>query len=394
MRMIGLCHRHSARVCMALLLVMLIALAQSPITAQQPSSSLTEAATATEPAEDDMVFEAAEALVLSAISSDDVIAAGNTITVQGAQADHLFLAGGEITMASAEVHDLFAAGGKIMLNSGTVTDDVVAAGGDIAALPGFTIGNSAVLSGGTVRVETPVGGDLRASAGEITINTAIAGTARLKGDRISLGPNARIGGDLIFDSKDLKLDPAAVITGRTTRMTAEDQWQAGEVGKGAGQLFLVFGLSILASYFILVLVLTFAAPGIMRSSAAMIAQKPWQSLGIGVLFLLLVPLAIVLLISSVFAAPLAILLLAIAVALTPIGLAVTAFFTGGWLRRLITRQSEPATGFWPRLGWAALGVLLVFLLTLVPLLGIVIWLVAMMLGLGAFTRQAFDRLAT
>ncbi|KWV93763.1 hypothetical protein [Erythrobacter sp. AP23] len=367
--------------------VMIAAFAPSSPSFGQAESQTQEPAVATA-TETDMVFVSAENLAVSAVTTDDLFAAGGTVVTSGAQADHLFLAGGEIEVIDATVHDLIAWGGELRLRSAQVTDDIIVGGGDIVARPGFDIGGSAVLAGGSVRLEAPVGGDLRIGAGDIFVNSSVQGTARLSGDTIVLGPLARIGGDLLYRSENLTIQPGAVIEGRRAALPMPDRSTAEEIGKGVGQLFLLFGLSIVLSYFILVALLVFFAPGLMRSASTMMREKPWQSFGIGVLYALIVPLLVVALVVTVVAAPLAVLLIAISVALTPIALAVTAYFVGMSLRRVTTGTSDPPDTLFARIIWPLLGVIAVFLLTLIPVAGALIWLLAMVFGLGALAKQA------
>lgn len=339
-------------------------------------------------AETDMVFLSGESLTVSAATTDDMFAAGERVNASGARADHLFLAGGEIDVTDATVVDLVAAGGEVRLQGASIKDDIIIAGGDIAIGSAVKIGGSAVLAGGTVKLEAPLGGDLRAGAGDVYVNSPIAGTARLSGDSIVLGPKTRIAGDLLYRSDKLTVQPGAVVEGRRASLPMSDRSVVEGVGKDVGRFFLYLGLSIILSYFVLVVLFVVFAPGLMDSASAKIRHRPWQSLGIGVLYALIVPVAIVLLFASVFAVPLAILLVVISVVLTAIALAVTAHFVGISVRRLTTSQEEPSTRLPGRILWPLLGAVLVFAVTLVPFAGVLVWLLAMLFGLGAFATAA------
>lgn len=368
-----------------ILLIGAIALPSAPASQEDPEA---RAPATQEAMETDMIFTAGERVILTEATTDDLFAAGSMVETRGARADHLFIAGGDITVSDADVNDVIAAGGEIRLNAARVADDIIVAGGDIVVGERFEIGGTAVIAGGHVRFEAPVGQDLRIGASEIFVDSTVPGTARLSGEQIVLGPNARIGGDLLYRGDSLTVDPAAVIEGKRTELPMSDRYVAEDFGKGAAQLFMYFSLSILVSYFVIVLLLVFLAPGLMRSASEMIRGKPLQSLGIGVLYALIVPLLVFLLISTALAAPLALLLIAISVALTPLALAVTAYFVGMSARRLATKDSDPPKAIPGRILWPALGTVIVFGLTLIPVVGLLVWLLAMLFGLGAFARQA------
>ncbi|MBL4619943.1 MAG: hypothetical protein JKX88_07590 [Marinicaulis sp.] len=142
----------------------------------------------------DMAFFAADDLKITAKSRDDIFAAGGDVSINGAQADHMIAMGGDIIVTNVAFHDLIVAGGDINLVSGAVTDDVVAAGGDLNVQSEFKIGGSALITGGDVTIDTPIGGELRAAAGRLRLNANVEGNAHLTGDEITIGPNVRIGG--------------------------------------------------------------------------------------------------------------------------------------------------------------------------------------------------------
>lgn len=344
--------------------------------------------------EGDMVFLAGEEVIASQKTTDDLFAAGSMVDADGAGADHLFLAGGDITVSNAQVSDMIAFGGEIRLNAATVTDDVIVAGGDILAKETFDIGGTAVIAGGRVRFEAPVGGDLRIGASDIFVNSTVAGTARLSGEAIVLGPNARIEGDLLYRGDSLSVDPAAVIEGSRTQLAASESSTAEEFGAGVGAFFLYFGLSIIVSYFVIVALLVVAVPGLMRATSSMLQSTPLRALGIGVLYAFIVPVLGIVLLWTVIGIPLAVLLFVASLALTPIAVAVSAHFIGMAARRTVTRNSGPPESTAARILWPLAGVVVLFVVSLIPLIGFLVMLFAMLFGLGAFVRQAAVALTT
>ena len=341
----------------------------------------------------DMTFFSAEDVTVRVNSTDDVFAAGGTVRVDQTSADHLVLAGGDISVADVSIQDLFAAGGTIKLVSGGASDDIVAAGGEIDVGPDFTIGSSAVLTGGEVRIETPVPADLRVGAGDAYINSEVGGDARLSGELVTLGPKARIAGDLFYRTGNLVLEPGAVVTGRQLPMPETDRSAMEAWGQGAGRLFAMFALSVLLGFTVLVMVIAVAVPALMRSASDMIRQRPLQSLGIGALLAVGAPFLIVLLFASVVGTPLAMLVAAICIALTPVALAATAYFAGMEARRIATGQKEPPVGILARLLWPALGAAIILILGLIPLAGLLVWILALLFGLGAIATRGGKALA-
>lgn len=363
-----------------------------------PSSSLGQSAE--EPVasdgdgQSDMVFVTGEDISVSQKTTDDLFAAASSLKVNGAQADHLFLAGGDLEISSAQVRDVVAAGGNIQLNAATVADDVILAGGEIVAREGFDIGGTAVIAGGEVRFEAPVGRDLRIGANDIYVNSVVSGSARLSGDAIELGPKARIEGDLVYRGSTLKLDPAAVIVGERNQLTSTEPYAAEDAVRGVGQFFLFFSLTMIVSYFVIVALLVMLVPRVMDATSRMLAGKPLQALGIGVLFAAAVPVLGIILFWTGVGIPLAVFLFVSSLALTPIAVAVAAHFIGMFARKVITRKDQDAMGTFERFLWPLAGVVILLALTLIPLAGLLFLLLAMLFGLGAFGRQVLGMLTT
>lgn len=197
-------------------------------------------------------------------SPDEIFAAGDKVTVSDTSADHLVIAGGELEVTKVAVEDLYAAGGKIAFLSGEVADDVVSAGGELTARPGFSIGGSAVMSGGTLRIESPIGGQLKAAGENIYVNSAIGSTAQLMGDKVELGPKARIDGDLEYRTENLKISPSAMITGQRIAMPAEKNAEFERWGKGGAALFAAFSLIGLIALSTMVVVIALLFPGLIQ----------------------------------------------------------------------------------------------------------------------------------
>lgn len=164
-------------------------------------------------------------------------------------------------------------------------------------------------------------------------------------------------------------------------------------GRSAGELFAILSLAVVLGFALLVMAIAVAVPSLMRSSAEPIRAKPLRSLGIGLLIAVAAPLVIALLFATVIGAPLGLLLGAICLAITPVALAATAYLIGMEMRGKIVRKSAPATGVAGRLIWPALGAATILALGMIPLLGLLVWLLAMLIGLGAVVSRGGRALA-
>ena len=330
----------------------------------------------------EMAFVAGERVGITDQVADDIFASGGELRVEGAGADHLFLAGGEIDAAPGAVRDLIAAGGRILLRAGVVSDDVVAAGGEITLDRAARVQGSTVLAGGRLRVEAPVGRELMASGGRVELNGPVGGDARIRGREIVIGPQARIGGDLQVRGERIEISPAAVVQGRTVREVVErDRGAALRLGLA----FALFALGVL----VMLGVVAAAAPRLMAAVDRRLRSRLAVTLGSGALIVILTPVAVIALMTTVLGAPLGMLLALAYLLAIPLAFAGVAYWIGQFLRGRLARGGAAEPPRWPaRFGWTALAGLLLMIACAIPFVGWLVWLAALAAGMGALATQA------
>ncbi len=341
----------------------------------------------------DMSFFSGDEVGLKVNSTDDVFAAGGTVSANGTSADHLILAGGEITATDINVRDIFAVGGKITMASGKIADDIVAAGGDILIRPKFQIGGSAVVTGSDIKIEAPVTTDLTAAAGKVFLNSTVGGNAKLIGESVEIGPKGRIDGDLLYRTENLKIAPSALITGKRITLPDEEYSELQRWGKGGVALFAVFAFALLLGIAVLVIIITVTVPSLMNAASATIRSKRLQTLGIGLLITVAIPFAIFMLFATIIGVPLALLIGVMFLAVAPIAIAATSYFLGMRGRDIIAKKVDDSPTVMERLLWPASGAILIFLLGLIPYVGGLVWLLALMVGIGAVVPRGGKALA-
>lgn len=310
------------------------------------------------------VIAGGQSVTIAGKVGGSVFAAGSAVSITGIVRGSVRAAGGTVTVAGMAGRDLMLAGGTV-----TVTDssraqfDVYAAGGVLDL--GGEIGRDAMLAGGDIAVRGTVGRDLQAD-----------------GENLRLGDAARIGGNLSFDGPQPPVIPStAIVRGQTLHTTitaerrrAEDQppgpadavvdWVRGFIGMSIFTLICVFGLA-----------------DVTRRASHQIETAWLGSLGIGAAvfggtpFLALFALILGIVIGGWWLGPLMLLLL---VPLSLAGYAISAYTTGRWLA-VKAGRAELARG------WTALaGVAVLTLLGALPGLGLLVGMLAILMGLGAF----------
>ena len=332
----------------------------------------------TETVNDD-IYAGAGTINIGGTVNGNVIAGGGTITVSGNITRDLIVGGGTINVTGHVGGSIIAAGGNLTL-SGPVEHDIVVTGGTIDISSGATIGRDLLVAGGTATVSAPVTRRVQMSSGSLTLKNHVGGDVRGRVDRLKLD-GAQIGGNLDYTSNNaVELVNGARVAGTTTRHMPTD-------ANSARNGFLGW-LRELIGLFALGLLMIFLLPGLSARAIDTLRALPWPSLGIGAAILVITPLvALIIFIIGLLIGGwwLGVLLVPIWILVLAVGYVVSGFLLG----RLLFAQ----------LGWggyhdalALLGGLFVLtILGLIPILGGLVGLAAVVLGAGALALTVSQR---
>jgi len=256
------------------------------------------------------------------------------------------------------------------------TDLLLRVGGPLAVPPGTEVANAAVVDGNAT-IDGIVRGGFAVIRGEAVVNGRVDGTIVCAGGRVTLGPTARVGADLILVQCELDRQAGAAIAGRTVRESGLD------LGRRVF-IFLWAGITIVVVSGAVV----FAGLGGTVLERAMTAMRrvPGQTAVFGLATCATLPIVAMLAFLTVIAAPLGLaILLVLAPVLGFLGYltAATAFGTGlAALLNLSDRTARPYRA-------AAIGAVGAQLVALIPAIGAPVVMLAGMFGVGALANLAW-----
>ena len=327
----------------------------------------------------DNLYAAGGNAVMSGTVAGDLLTAGGNVLINGSVGQDIFAAGGNINLTGQAGGDIRAAGGTIVL-SGSAAGDFVAAGGQIHLVSGSTVNGDVVAAGGRIVVDGTVIGDLRLVGGEVIVNGAIGGNVILEADQVRLGDSAVIAGDLRYKSpRAADIHSAAQIGG-----TVDFERRAASMD-ARRTLAAFFGFWMLAR-----LLMLFAAVGALFLISRKFVQGTTQegvdsffaSLLHGFIFLIVVPVAGIILLVTVIGLPLGFLVLLVYAMALILSWIFASLVFGYWLERYLFKQ--PAAQVSGRT--AVLGVMLFWVVGFIPIIGWIVRLVFFLAALGALTR--------
>ncbi len=344
-----------------------------------------------------------------------------------------------ITLSKGETHkNVYIAGGSVFVNS-DVSGDLYGAGGTI--MVEGNVEQDAVVAGGTVIVNGSVGGDIRVAGGEVTINGAVAGDVIVGGGTVRFTEKASVQGDLAVGAGDLTLDATVAgsvkIGGGMVRINSslpgdvkvmadekftigskaiipktisykgsqeavvEDGAQVGTIDfqkveahkKGAlnGMMFAIFSITFVIKALGLILaglLLMKLFPRTAKESVDSMRQGMWLNAGIGLIGLIVGPIAVILLLVTLFGMYIAGLFFFAWLIMLILAILVACVFTGAWIVMRLTKK-ESLVYDWQAL---VIGVVAIAILTLVPVIGGLAFFILLMMAFGGIIRQFYSRI--
>ena len=339
---------------------------------------------------DDDLYLFGSRIAVDGTVNGDIIAFADIIDING-PVNGNFNGGANYITVKGPVRGSVRVAASTMDIDSSIGGDLVAAASQVDITPGGSVGRDLLAAAGTVHVDGPVGKDIRGSAGDLIINSSVGGNIDVECRDIKLEPAASIAGYLTYRSEN-KASQAegAVVKGRTTHVSPPPQPSGESTGRMVGWalsaivIFAVILLIIIAVFkyiaalltgIIIILIVCKYTPGLIET----LKNKPWHCLGYGALFLLLVPIAVVIAFVLVIGIPLGLAGLALYILAVYLGHIFTGLFVGKWM----LRQSADTTAPGPLIGALALGLLAVYIVSIIPFVGSLCDLAAILFGLGA-----------
>lgn len=273
------------------------------------------------------LYLAGSKVTLSAPVQGDVMAAGSSIMIRDSIAGDLVLAGGDLVIDGVVSEDLLVMGGTVRVMQ-PVQGDLIVMGGDVTIDPKASIGQDLVVMAGEVNMEGLVGGNVLArggklflagicrgnldvKGGELEINGTVDGTSTLAAERIQLGSDAKLYGNVRYwleDQAAVSFSPALM---NNAQAQYDESLELEETSFWTDQpwSWIPLVLAYLLSALLLIVLINILLPKVMERSGRILNRETVKSFGYGVLYYVGAPLAIGLLFMTIIGIPLGLFLL-------------------------------------------------------------------------------------
>jgi hypothetical protein len=323
-------------------------------------------------------FAAGPLVEISGTVNGDLYAAGGQVFIDGRVNGDILVAGGRVMISGQVAQNVRVAGGQVSL-SGTVGRNVTVLGGNLELASGAVVTGNLVAAGGNVHLAAPLGGGATVAAGSLIISNRVGGDVDAAVGSLRIGSKADIKGRVAYVSRrEASVDPGARIEKPLTRRLPPDMPQPSP-GKVwailAGLTLLLMAVSFVSTLVLGLLSLRYL-PRYHQAAVTTLRDRPWVALGVGFVAAVVTPVVSAILFATVFGIPLALIL----AAAYPIVLYWGRIFAVHRLGEAICRLFAAS----PRPSWVfVIGLVVYYLLALIPIVGWVIMLLAVLSGLGA-----------
>ncbi len=319
----------------------------------------------------------------------DILAAAYGITIDGSVDGNVLAAGQKVTINGEIRRSLRCAGQNVNITS-KIDGDVVIFAADATLTDDAIIGRDISIHSGGAFLDGVVTGKAYVSAGTVTIAGRIDGDVTILADRISVTPDAVIGGELNYTSKNkASIASDAQIAGDVKWKKKSRSYESSE---SSGLIPRPFGLLWSLVFFIGSLILGVVMILIRRDRVADVIGEIKKNavldglIGLGLI--VAVPLVLIMVCITFVGIPVAIAGLAVYAIVFLIAKILVGMTIGLLLLGLLKKEGPVS------LGWALLvGMIVLTIGFKIPVIGWLIYFLAWAVGAGAITMQLFKKQA-
>jgi hypothetical protein len=296
---------------------------------------------------------------------DDVRAAGASVTVRGRTAGDVMVAGGLVDIDVAAGGSVRAAGASVRLGPLTSIDGTLSA------------------AGASVTFDGQAAGEIKLAGAAVTLNGRAGGDVSVHAERLIVGPQAVVTGDLFVRSlSEPEIDPAAQIAGEVVVEKPGD-WFDNVPHASAPVVAAVFALSI----FVVGLIFLIFARSTYGEAVDHVRFRPLSTVLYGIVSLAMLLVLAALLMATIVGFALGLALLLLLPAIFVLSQPVAAAGIVGW----IFGRTVPRLGVTRLVLFLILGALVIAFAGIIPVTGPWIVAVVFVFGLGGVFRAALWR---
>jgi hypothetical protein len=322
-------------------------------------------------------------VTVNATTNAGVTAVGAQVTVNSKIGGNLKAAGPVVDASGSVAGNADIAGADV--NVGLATNGYLRVGAaNLTILPTNDVKGDLAAFGALVTVAGHIGGKANLGGASVTFDGQADGRVEIAGNRVVIGPEAKIAGDLVVRSfNPPEIQQGATITGSVSQIPPSTWWSV-----APWRWTLAAGIAVALGTIVAGIVLMLFGGHLFRAGVENVRHRPLSSFLFGILALVLIPFVAALLAVTVVGLSVGLAVAMILPFLVVFGHAVAAAGVAAGL--LVRSRGELSVG--GSILMLVIGAIVLVAFGLVPWIGPAIVAIAIVLGIGAFTRTLAARL--
>lgn len=327
------------------------------------------------------LYAAGKDLKIEGTVQGDVLCAGQSVDISGTVEGDVLCAAQAITVSGHVTGDVRLAG-QITSVSGRVDGSATLVGQTADVTSAASVGRDVTITGQDSTVEGVIGRDLEAIIGNnFTLNSVVGRDLDVTSPSVTLNDKTAVAGTFMYVSAANANVAEGVKVGRTEHKVpakADDQPLMGPMTFVKAILFAMVGFLVVA------LALLLAAPRVLKAASRNLQASPLGTVGAGLVGLVGLPFIAALCFATLIGLPLALVIFFAWAASLLLGLPITAH----WLGTAVSNRFTWSDG-WRDMSALVIGLVILFLLTLIPFAGGFVMFASVIWGAGALWYTAF-----
>lgn len=332
-------------------------------------------------------FAAGEKVTLDGIVNGDAYIAGGQIDINGTINGDLLVAGGQINIRGTVSQNIRVIGGNIII-SGKIGKNLSVACGSLTVEKTAKAGGNMVVAGGKVEILTQVN-NLTVGGGMVNLGGNVLGNAMVGAGTLTILPEVSIKGNLEYWSEnEATIAQDTKITGQTafhqTQFQKDFQKNSEKKTRGlSGLNNFMFALGLVSVLLLGILFIKFL-PVYTLKTAEVVQSKFWVCLLVGFVVLVITPILAIVLMITLIGFPIGLGLIFLYSIVFYLGKLFAILAMGKYLGEKAKWNLTPVWAF-------VVGLLLYFLLSLIPFVGWLTKMVVTLAGVGAliFSKKSY-----
>ncbi|PIT93642.1 hypothetical protein COU00_03390 [Candidatus Falkowbacteria bacterium CG10_big_fil_rev_8_21_14_0_10_43_11] len=317
----------------------------------------------------------------------DVFCAGQSVTINGEVGGDVFCAGSSVAINGRVGGSIRVAASELSIN-GQVERSALAFASNINLSDSGKIGWNFFGGAANFTAYGPIGGDVQFGGASLVINNTVGGNVRFYGEvaeqqqkssapALTLLPKAVVNGSLTYSqTASAEIKDGAQVKGKTIKKAPQLKKVEHKTKNAFWPFTVSFAIFGLLTTVILGLALVRLNSDAVEAVTDNILERPWATLGWGLVLLILTPIVIILLLITLVGLPLA----GLAGLLFVIYLILAKVTFGIALGRLINDKAKWKLSLY----WAAtLGIVITDLIIFIPIIGWIFGFFTLLWSFGA-----------